>query len=256
MRIHALLATASVMIASAPDARGQHVPRPLPFAVGERAEYKVDYLWANGSGVMEVMGVDAVRGRDAYHFRFVLAGKATGLYSLVDTLNSWTDTSTFQSLRFHQDQLERKTKRIHRYEIFPDRRVYSDRGRAEVPSVPNPLDDVSFLYFIRGQPLEVGKTHSYNYYFRPDGNPVALRVLRKETIETPLGRFPAIVVRPIIKSRSGKGLFSENAQTEVWFADDSTRRILQIKAKMPVLGTLTMKLRAYRPSLPALEARR
>src|SRR5690348_16365117 len=77
-------------------------PVVRPFKVGELATYSAKYLFASGSGTMEVMSIDTIRGRTAYRFRFILAGGGFG-YKLVDTLNSWVDTASFESLRFHQD---------------------------------------------------------------------------------------------------------------------------------------------------------
>ena len=112
----------------------------------------------------------------------------------------------------------------------------------EKPSVTNPLDDGSFLYFIRTVPLEVGKTYEFDRYFRPDRNPVKITVLRKERIKVPAGTFDAIVIRPSIKS---KGIFSENGQAEVWLSDDERHIMLQLKSKLS-FGSLSLYLKSYR----------
>ena len=85
-----------------------------------------------------------------------------------------------------------------------------------------PLDDVAFLYYARTLPLEVGETYTINRYFREDGNPVVLRVLRKETIRMPAGTFNTIVVQPIIQT---DGLFGEGGEAEVYFTDDARRPV-------------------------------
>src|SRR5581483_638802 len=103
------------------------------------------------------------------------------------------------------------------YEFYPDRKVYVRNGQ-ENPSVAEPLDEGSFIYFMRSVPLEVGKTYEFNRYYQPDKNPVIIKVDRRERITVPAGEFDAIVLKPIIKS---KGLFGENGQAEVWFSDDS-----------------------------------
>lgn len=221
----------------------QMAPAPRrPFSVGERAEYSVAYLVARGNASMEVLGIEPIRNRDAFRFRLTLEGGGLG-YRLRDTSQSWVDTATFHSLRYYQDQEERGRDRVRRWEIFPDRQVYRDGTNPERPSVAAPLDDVSFLYFVRTIPLEVGATLEYSNYFRPESNPVRIRVLKRERIEVPAGRFNAVVLQPIIKTR---GIFSESGRAQVWVSDDSARVILQIQTKMPVLGTLTMKLRNYR----------
>lgn len=136
---------------------------PRPFAIGERATYDIKYLFASGSGAMEVVAIDTVRGRSAYRFSFTL-NAAIPWYKIRDTMQSWVDTSSFHSLRFTQDQHEGGKNRQRRYELFPDRAVYTDRGAAEQPSVADPLDDVSFLYFVRGLDLQVGGHHEFARY--------------------------------------------------------------------------------------------
>jgi hypothetical protein len=128
------------------------------------------------------------------------------------------------------------------FEIYPERSVFSYNAGPEQPSVRNPLDDGSFLYFLRTIPLAVGETYSFDRYFRPDRNPVTIRVLRRERIRVPAGEFDAIVIQPIIKS---KGLFSENGHAEVWLSDDADHIMLQMKSGLKI-GSLNLYLRSYR----------
>ena len=48
-----------------------------------------------------------------------------------------------------------------------------------------------------------------------------------------------VVVRPVIKT---KGIFSEGGRAEIWFADDSTRRIIQMKSRLS-FGSLNLYLK-------------
>ena len=91
-------------------------------------------------------------------------------------------------------------------------------------------------------PLEVGQTYVFNRYFRPDRNPVTIRVLRRERVRVPAGVFNAIVVQPIIKTT---GIFSEGGQAEIWLSDDDKRMMLQMKSRLS-FGTLNLFLRSYR----------
>ena len=112
------------------------------------------------------------------------------------------------------------------------------------PSVADPLDDAAFMYFVRTIPLEVGKTYDFNRYFRPDRNPVQIRVLRKETIKVPAGTYQTIVIQPIIKS---KGIFSEKGHAEMWLTDDSRRLLVQMKTRSldRVAQSLSARLRTW-----------
>ena len=217
---------------------------PVPFGVGERLEYEVRYSRIRvGSGTMEVVGTQHVRGRETWHTVFTVRGGNIA-YKVNDRYESWIDTRTGNSLRFKQDQHEGSRDVERTFEFFPDRAVFTENGEAEEPSVHNPLDDASFIYFLRTIPLNVGETYSFERYFRPDRNPVTIRVLRRERIRVPAGEFDAIVLQPIIKSR---GLFSENGHAEIWLSDDDNHIMLQMKSGLKI-GSLNLYLKSYRPA--------
>jgi hypothetical protein len=193
-----------------------------------------------GNGRMEVLGIETIRGREAWHTAFTVKG-GTFFYRVNDRLESWIDVETFASLRHVQDLQEGKRDRERRFEIYPDRLVYTENESEERPTARDPLDDGSFLYFIRTVPLSVGQTYDFPRYFKPDRNPVRVRVLRKESVKVPAGRFDAIVIQPIIKS---KGIFSENGRAEIWLSDDDRRIMLQMKSNLS-FGTLNLYLKSY-----------
>ena len=153
------------------------------------------------------------------------------------------DATTLNSLRYVQDLSQGSRDRERTYEMFPERSVYRQLERnVERPSVPDPLDDGSFLFFVRTVPLEVGQSYEFHRYFRPDRNPVIIRVLRKERVRVPAGEFNAIVIQPIIKT---PGIFSEGGQAEIWLTDDSKRMMLQMKSRLS-FGSLNLYLRSFR----------
>jgi hypothetical protein len=231
---------ASVTGTAAPRAPSA-TPAAVPFARGERLEYDVKFGFVHvGSGSMEVAGIDSIRGRAAWHTIFSVHG-GTLFYKVNDRLESWIDVNDFVSLRHWQELSEGRRERERRFEIMPERGVVLEEGKPEAPTVPAPLDDGAFLYFVRTIPLEVGQTYEFNRYFRPDRNPVTIRVLRREHITVPAGDFDAIVVQPIIKT---KGIFSEGGRAEVWLSDDSNRIMLQMKSKLP-FGSLNLYLTSY-----------
>ena len=239
--------SASTTEAAGDDARGE--PAKVPFGVGERSAYDVRFGGLKvGSGSMEVVGIESVRGHDTYHTVFRVKG-GTFFYKVDDRFESWMDTRTLFSLRYVQDQSEGSKDRERHYEIFPEREAYVEQPRdgkhfPEQPSVKEPLDDGSFVYFIRTVPLVVGETYEFHRYFRPDRNPVRIRVLRKERVTVPAGTFDAIVVQPSIKA---KGIFSENGQAQIWFSDDASRVMLQMKSKLS-FGSLNLYLTQHRPA--------
>jgi hypothetical protein len=210
-----------------------------PFSVGEKLTYnaKVNFLHV-GTGTMRVVGIDTVRGHTTYHTSFDVHGRML-FFSVNDHYESWFDTATMVSLRYKQDIDEGSYEAERTYEMFPERTTYSENGKPEEPGVAMPLDDGSFIYFVRTLSLDSGQTYEFNRYFKPDRNPVRLTVERKERIKVPAGEFNAIVVRPAIKT---KGIFSESSNAEIWFSDDSLRLMLRLKSGLP-FGTLQLELK-------------
>ena len=229
---------------ASPPAPHEAIARP--FAVGEQLDYMVAVGGAKvGTGQMKLIGIEDVRGEDTYHARFSVEGGFL-MFKVNDVLESWFDTETLSSRRFIQNIHEVSYKKNRYYDIYPERGVLHQKGYDEMPTVPKPLDDASFLYFVRTVPLEVGKTYTFNRYFRPEKNPVVVKVLRKERVTVPAGTFDAIVIQPIIKSQ---GLFSEGGEAEIWLSDDPRHIVVQMKAKVPVLRTLDLYLQSYQPPI-------
>ena len=218
-------------------------PYSAPFAVGEQMKYSVKFgMLKAGEGVVEVVRKDTVRGREAYHTRFRVKG-GIPMYRVDDVLESWIDVDCFQSLRFSQRLEERGKTRARTFEMYPDRLTYQENDKPEQASTPRPLDDGSFFFFVRTQELVVGQTYEYPQYFKPDRNPVVVRVIGRERITVPAGTFETIVLQPMIKT---KGIFSEKGEARIWLTDDASRVMVKMTAKV-AFGTLTMSLTSARP---------
>lgn len=225
---------------------GQRARAEVPFQVGEHLTYDVRFGSIKvGNGDMDVVGIDTIRGIPTWHVRFRVRG-GTFFYRVDDLYESWMDVFTLNSLQYKQDQQQGSRERDRHYEMFPERSVFQEHfgERRELPSVPDPLDDGSFLFFVRTIPLEVGETYDFDRYFRPDRNPVRIKVLRKERIRVPAGTFDAIVLQPVIKT---SGIFSEGGRAEIWLSDDEKRIMLQMKSRLS-FGSLNLFLRTYRYS--------
>ncbi|MDB4875425.1 MAG: hypothetical protein JWM41_1871 [Gemmatimonadetes bacterium] len=233
-------------------ASAQEATRPLPdaaafakvpFGVGERMEYDVRFGKLHvGNGELEVMPMDTVRARDAWHTVFRVHG-GIPFYHVNDRYESWFDARTLASLRYWQDIDEGNYEPKRHYEIFPERREYIENAKEPNQSVEHPLDEASLLYYLRTVPLRVGLDTTFNDYFQAARNPIRFKVVRRDTITVPAGKFAAIVVQPIFESK----LFSEGGHAEVWLSDDENRIMLQMKSKVS-FGSLNLYLQSYRPS--------
>jgi len=206
-------------------------------------EYDIRYGKVHvGNGYMEVLPMDTVRGRDVWHTVFRLSG-GIPFYHVNDRYETWFDKTTLASLRYWQDIDEGNYEPKRHYEIYPERREYVEEGKPVRESVERPLDEGSFLYFLRTVPMRIGMDTSFNNYFRADRNPVRIRVLRRETVKVPAGEFRAIVVQPIFASK----FFDEGGRAEIWLSDDDNHIMLQMKSKVR-FGSISLFLKSYTPS--------
>jgi hypothetical protein len=225
-------------------------PVNVPFGVGERATYavRISRFGTVGQGTMHIRGIETVDHRPTYRTRMQIAG-GIPLARVDNRLESWIDVQGLFSRRYHQDQKEVNFERVRKFDFFPERRTYRRTDVEESGPLPTdrPLDEVSFLYYVRTLPLRVGETYTLNQYFREDGNPVVLRVLRKERVRVPAGTFETIVVQPIIRTR---GLFSEGGQAEVYFSDDDRRILVQMRSRVRLIGSLSLHLQEFVPGQP------
>jgi hypothetical protein len=218
-----------------------------PFRVGEQLTYQVKFgRIPVGRASMTVLGIEDVRGRPAYHVAFRIDGGLPGL-QVHDSYESWLDTATLASRRHVQEIREVRYRRSTRYEIFPEEQKYRENDEDSLhASVSSPLDEGSFVYFIRTVRVPVGQTREFHQYFKPDRNPVIIRAIRRDTVEVPSGRYPTVVVRPSIRSR---GIFAEDGEAELWFSDDEHRMLVQLKTRFAGFS-LSLSLTEFRPGTP------
>ena len=213
----------------------------------ERAEYQVKLgALVAGAGTMEVLGRETVDGHDTYHLALRIEGRL-GPLRIDDRFESWVDAASWKdrpnlfSRRFVQDQRELGNRRQRTYEMSPERKKYRRVDTDETLDLPTtrPLDDVSVVYLARGLPLEVGDTYTIDRYFKAEANPIVLRVVRRETVTVPAGTFETVVVRPTIKT---SGLFGEGGEAELFFTDDQQHTLVQMRSKVPLIGSLSLHL--------------
>lgn len=225
-------------------------PMKVPFGPGERLDYdvKLGFLGKKGEGFMSVDGLETVRGRTTY--RVTMAYEGGWLWAKVrDHFTSWFDVANLVTLRSIEDTNQLGRERYKHFELFPERGVWERQDEENSGPMPTsePLDQISFFYFARTLPLEVGDEYVLNRYYKESGNPVVLRVLRKETVTVPAGTFPTVVVEPVIKT---SGLFGEGGKAELYFSDDSSRFLILMRSEIPLIGALSLHLKAVRSGSP------
>lgn len=107
------------------------------------------------------------------------------------------------------------------------------------PMGPRTYDSLSSIYFIRTLDLVPGKTVSLNIYDAKRVWKAEIKVLRREEVRTPLGKFKTIVVQPQLRSPDGKP--PRAGDMTVWISDDHLRIPVMMTSKAKV-GKITATL--------------
>ena len=223
---------------SSPDT----IPKPLPFSVGERVAYdvSVDNGRKVGDGTMWIEGPVDVRGTSTYLLRFdsrVRIALLTG----VSRSSSWFDPVRGLSLRFLKHEKNPLTHDDVSVDMYPDQKTWkSVDGQGGNSPDALPLDELSFIYFIRTLPLTPGATYQFDRHFDAARNPVVISIIRREVIPTPMGELKTVLVEMRVrdpKHYKGDGLIRFN------LTDDECRLPARIESTMPIVGkaVLTMK---------------
>ena len=223
---------------------------PTPFGPGEHLVYKVKVgIFSVGEGHLTVEAVDSVRGNKTYRAVMGINGSLMGL-AVDDVYTTWFDVTTLQSWRYIRDIHEVTYESYRHYEFYPERRKWEREDNDEFGPLGSsiPLDDIAFVYFVRTLPLEVGKSYTLSRYFKDEGNPVVVEVVRRDVRETEAGKFNTIVVKPKVKT---DGLFAEGGQAELHFTDDERRLLVYMKSDIPNFpGSLTLHLKSVQEGFP------
>lgn len=251
----AALAAGGQVVEEAPPVVPDSLPEDpyvaqTPFGPGEHLVYQVKVgIFGVGDGHMSVHAVDTVRGNPTYRAVMGIAGSLMGL-RVDDQYTTWFDLYTLQSWRYIRNVHQVNYKSFRHFEFYPDRGTWEREDNDEFGPLGSriPLDDIAFVYYIRTLPLEVGETYTLDRYFKDDGNPVVIRVVRKDRRETEAGTFNTIVVKPIIKT---DGLFGEGGDAELHFTDDDRRILVYMRSNIPRFpGSLTLHLRSIQEGVP------
>ena len=221
-------------------------PKPgdssLPFFPGEKISYDVTVSRNHkvGEASMWIEGPVVVRGTSTYLFRFdskVRIALLTG----TSTSSSWFDPEAGVSLKYEKNERSPLGRDEESVEMFPEQKTWrSADGTSGTSPEAAPLDELSFIYFIRTLPMVAGAPRRYDRHFDASRDPVIIQVVRPEVIATPMGEIRTMLVEMRVRDpRHYKqaGIIRFNIST------DACRLPVRIESTMPVIGkaVLTMK---------------
>jgi hypothetical protein len=241
-RVPAHLAVLACICLSAKTSAAQS--RDLPFAIGERLTYHVSTskLHASGRASMWIDGPLDARGTNLVVLHSDIR-IGVGPVKAMSTAESWLDPHRMAALYFHKTERRPLASAEVSVELFPEDRRWQDaKGRTGESPTDAPLDELSFLYYIRTLPLTSDSAYSVFRHFSAERNPVSIRVLGREIVTTKAGSFNTIVVEMTVKDAArydGSGVIRLN------LTDDRLHLPVRMESVLPMVGLAVFNLEAY-----------
>jgi uncharacterized protein DUF3108 len=213
----------------------------VPWRIGEYFQFSIDWNGLNGgSSLMQVQNLHTIDGHRVY--RIVTKTESNSFvsrfYKVRDRAESYIDAEKLISRRFVKHLREgsyRKDLDV-RFDQDGHKAVYAGGPTLDVPAEVH--DVLSAFYYVRTRPLTVGATFSVPTHDNQKSYEMEVRVLKKERIEVPAGKFDCIMVEPVLKS---EGVFQSKGSIYVWLSDDERRIPVLVKSKVPI-GSISVSL--------------
>jgi hypothetical protein len=236
-------------------------PAKDPIWLGEKQVYEITYFGMSaGDFTLTVLPFKAVNDRKVYHVRgHAESSKVFSMfYRLDDTVQSYFDYDGFFSHRFHLllDETKQTRDSLELYDSEKQQTFYwnrwnrKEKGYVEVKEFqPMPAfaqDSLSALYFLRVQALPTGSVITFPVVNEGKNWEAVVTVVRREAVDSPMGKVPAIVLKPETKYQ---GVLQKKGDSYIWLTDDDRRILLRLEAKVRI-GTVTARLKAMEPGTP------
>ncbi len=246
------------VIAAEPPAATAALRRPLPAI--ERLVYSIEYgIIKAGTATLEIRPSGPSAALSALACETIeLSSRARSrsffdrFYPVDDEVRSLVDATTLLPLRFEK-RLSEGSYRARESIVFDRAANQARYANGDTISIPPDARDVlSAFYEVRRMRVVPGDTlHFVNHAGRKTMQ-IEVRVLKREMVETRVGRFRCLKTQPVIVSG---GLFKNQGQLWVWFTDDARMIPARMESKL-TFGSIVAELeRVDRPDL-TLEAKK
>jgi hypothetical protein len=238
----------AILLICAPYAPAAPLNKTAPFAPGERLTFALK--WSDvpaGRAVMEVLPMETLDGKPAYHFRLSAQSNSfvDVFYKVRDRIESFAAVDMSRALHFFQKKHEgssRNTITI-KFDWLNATAQYSDEDRVKPPIVikPGTFDPLSIFYYSRTQELKENEILEHPV---TDGKKCILgvaRVIRREKIEVPCGSFDTFLIEPEMKHIRGVFEKKRGAKIWLWVSADAQRLPIKIVSEV-IIGTFVGEL--------------
>ena len=221
--------------------------------VGEKQVFAVSYFGVvAGNFTLEVLPYKYIDNRKVYDIKATaISSRLFSLfYRLNDTVESYIDYDGFFSDRFHLvlDETKQTRDALELYDsekaqTFYWNRWHHNKNEYTETKEYDPIqsfsqDSLSALFYLRSIPLPMGAVITFPVVSEGKSWEAVVKVVRREMMDSPLGRVQTVVVKPETKYR---GILQKKGDTYIWLTDDERRFVVRMDAKVKV-GTISAKL--------------
>lgn len=233
-------------------------PAVDPIWVGEKVTLEMSYLGLPAGDInIEVMPFKVINNRKVYHVHGTAESSSALnlIYRLNDSLDSFVDYDGLFSHRFEMNLDESKQSRQtielidseKKQSFYWNRHNHKTKGYSEskefVQIEPFSQDSLSSLFFVRTQKLVPGQVIYFPVVAQNRTWHAEITVVRREEIDTPLGKMKTVVVKPEMKFN---GVIEKKGDSFLWLTDDDRRFLVKIEAQVKI-GSVVGKLKAIQP---------
>ncbi len=242
------------------DKEGMAGRRPVkdPFRVGEEVIHELHYFKvAAGELRLKVGPFVEVNGRKSYTFTTELESSSmfSSFYSVKDSATTYVDYLQFVphvfTLTVKESGQIKDAKGL--FDIQNNKATYwekkftkkngEEEQRKEWEIPPFSQNVYSAAYYMRLFKWEIGKEYSFRVADAGENIVFKGKAIRKEKLDTEIGEFNAIVIKPEI---SVKGIFKPIGDIYFWLSDDEHKYILRIESSIKI-GTIVSEVIKINP---------
>jgi uncharacterized protein DUF3108 len=214
--------------------------RAEPPFVGETLRYAMSWgMFAGGIMTISVSDPILLDERPAYKIELSAISNEfiSNFFVVRDSITSWVDRATLQSLRYEKHSVEGKRVDDERIDFDLEEKVATRETRKIRFETPV-FDSLSAVYYLRTRDLAGGEPIDLEVVSGKHAYRLEVDVGAVERVKTPAGTFSARKVHPKMKE---EGLLKKGGDLWIWFAEDPRKTPVMIRSKLN-FGTLTARL--------------
>jgi len=230
------------------DGNGEVLPAPArPIRPGEYLKFSVRYGFISaGDAYLEVPEVRKYDGRPVFTLRARAESNKffSAFYKVRNQVESYWDTTGHYSHRYYESRHEGGYTEQNEIKFDYNRgeAIYTRENQSfAIPE--NCQDALSSFYFTRTQALTLGGSLVFDYHASHRSQPIEVRVLGRQKVDTPAGTFNCVVIEPVL---GAAGVFKNQGRLVIWLTDDDRRLPVMMKSKVTI-GAISVVLTEMRP---------